>query len=92
MYSVFPSPIDTNYYPCMKRGPLEKQCERDIFVNVLVDISLHKLLLKINVCHQIVKYTKNYQFKYVYTRRTPNLKKSCLYRFVIGIKTSDKTL
>ena len=63
MYNVFPSPIDSNSYPYMKRGPLEKQCETNLYV--LVDKLTYKLLLKKNVCHQVVKYTKNYQFKFV---------------------------
>ena len=34
MHNVFPSPIDSNSYPYMKRGPLEKQCETNLYVLV----------------------------------------------------------
>ena len=34
MYNAFLSPIDTNPYPWMKRGPLETQCETNLYVFV----------------------------------------------------------
>lgn len=87
MYNVFPSTIDPNSYPCMKRGPLEKQCETNIYG--LVDKLTSKTVAKEKCMHQIVKYTKKYQFKFVRVlAQDSQFGQNPVYVDLLGTKTS----